>query len=73
MSRHVEAHEVVINAPNRLRSIVVGLPDGVAGELEVWVHAVMTDGSSAPNPGRVEIGDDPTRLTISLGAAQAAV
>jgi amino acid permease len=72
-NRHLEANEVVINAPNRLRSIVVGLPEGVAGELEVWIHAVLSDGSTAPNPGRVEIGDDPARLTISLEAGTVAI
>ena len=69
--RHLEAAEVVINAPNRLRSIEVSLPNGRTAELEVWIHLVVTDGSSEPIPGNVEVGDDPGRLTISFGAAQA--
>jgi amino acid permease len=54
-TRTVTASEAVINAPNRLRSITVSLPDHAAGELELWVHSVSADGSSMSMPSAVEL------------------
>jgi hypothetical protein len=53
--RHETVGELVINAPNRLRSITVDLPAGVAPELRLWVHAIGPDGRSTSTPTDVRI------------------
>jgi amino acid permease len=44
--RQLSVSEIVVHAPDRLRAIGVVLPDIVARELTLWIHAVGSDGSS---------------------------
>ena len=53
--RRVEASEVVVSAPGRLRGISVTLPANAAPELELWIHAISSDGSSTATPSDVEL------------------
>ena len=38
--RRVTGSEIVINAPNRLRSMTVDLPADIASHVSLWVHAI---------------------------------
>jgi Transmembrane amino acid transporter protein len=64
--RTVNASTAQINAPNRLRSVRVGLPEHASGELELWVHAVAADGTSTTTPTAVDllVGGDLTTIQI---------
>ena len=53
--RTVTAPETTVGAPNRLRSVSVSLPVHAARELELWVHAISSDGSSTATSSTVEL------------------
>ena len=53
--RRLTSSEATVSAPNRLRSVTVGLPGLSAGELELWVHEISADGSSTHVPSAVAI------------------
>ena len=59
--------EIAVNAPNRLQSLVVGLPGSVAQELEVWIHSVTADGSSATSDVGIEVSQADRRRAIPPG------
>jgi hypothetical protein len=83
-NRTLTAAEIVINAPNRLRTISVALPARAGRELELWIHSIAADGSSLPAASHVELagvgdvqairigGRTDTPLIVS-GAGEAAV
>jgi amino acid permease len=60
--------EIVVNAPNRLQSLVVGLPGGVAEDLEVWIHSVTADGTSATSEVGIEVSQADHRRAIPPAA-----
>lgn len=64
--RTVTAPETTVGAPNRLRSVSVSLPVHAARELELWVHAISSDGSSTATSSTVELvaADDVRTIQI---------
>ncbi len=72
--RAVRAAETVVHAPNRLRTITVGLPVRAARELELWIHAISPDGSSIHASSSVElvVADEAQSVRID-GRTDAAV
>jgi amino acid permease len=64
--RRETASELVVNAPNRLRSITVDLPRDVAPELRLWVHAIGPDGTSSRLSAHVHVreGDEDVGLQV---------
>ena len=65
--RRETVQELVINAPNRLRSLTVELPRGVAPELRLWVHAIGPDGTSASTPADIRIRDGTDEVGVPIG------
>jgi hypothetical protein len=55
--RQVTGSEIIVNAPNRLRSMTVDLPGDVASHVSLWVHAVEADGGTVRMPVDVRIHD----------------
>jgi len=53
--RQLAGAEILVNAPNRLRSMTVDLPDDVAPEVRLWVHAITPEGTSAAAPADIRI------------------
>ena len=68
-NRTLTAAEIVINAPNRLRTLTVALPARAGRELELWIHSIGADGTSLPTPARIELttGGDVRTMTIDGG------
>lgn len=64
--RRETVRELVINAPNRLRSLTVELPRGVAPELRLWVHSIDPDGTSTRAPADVRIRDGDGEVGIPI-------
>ncbi len=52
-----------------LRSITVGLPDGIARDLKVWVHRITSDGESAAWPAVVTLEDGGATRPVQVDAA----
>ena len=65
--RRETASELVINAPNRLRSLTVDLPRDVAPELRLWVHAIGPDGTSSTLPADVRVLDGGEEVGLQVG------
>ena len=65
--RRLEGIDLVINAPNRVRSLTVDLPAAVASDLVLWVHAVGPDGSSVTTPADVRIHDGAADQAFRMG------
>jgi hypothetical protein len=61
------ASELVVNAPNRLRTLTVDLPPGVAPELRLWVHAIAPDGTSTSTPADIRIRDGGDEVGVPIG------
>ena len=71
--RRIEGSEIVINAPNRLRSMTVDLPADVAGDVSLWVHSVGPDGGSLRTPVdvRIRAGSTDTAFRVTDAAMSA--
>ncbi len=65
--RRVDGSEVVINAPNRLRSMTIDLPADVAAAVSLWVHSVGPDGGSKRTPVdvRMQAGSADTSFRVT--------
>jgi amino acid permease len=64
--RRETVSELVVNSPNRLRSITVELPRDVAPELRLWVHAIGPDGTSSALPAHVRVLDGGEEVGVHL-------
>ncbi len=62
--RRVDGSEIVINAPNRLRSMTVDLPAGIAADVSLWVHAIGPDGGTLRTPVDVRLHDGSSETTF---------
>jgi len=71
--RQMAGSEIVINAPNRLRSITVDLPAGIAGDVSLWVHAVGADGGTSRTPVDVRIRDGSADTAFRVADESASV
>jgi hypothetical protein len=71
--RRVEGTQIVVNAPNRLRSMTVDLPADVAPDVSLWVHSVGPDGDSTRTPVDVRVhgGSTDTAFRVADAAMSA--
>jgi amino acid permease len=71
-SRTSTSSEATVSAPNRLRTITVGLPGLSPRELELWIHSISSDGSSTTVASGVQIAAGDSVTTIRLEGQTAA-
>ena len=64
--RRVDGTEIVINAPNRLRSMTLDLPAGLAPHVSLWVHSVGPDGGSKRTPVAARVHDGSTETAFRV-------
>ena len=71
--RRVEGSEIVINAPNRLRSMTIDLPADIAADVSLWIHSISPDGGSLRTPveARVHDGSAGTSFRVADAATSA--
>ena len=70
--RRIEGSEIVINAPNRLRSMTVDLPADVSPDVSLWVHSIDADGGSMRTPADVRIHGSTDTADTAFRVADAA-
>ncbi len=65
----VHTHGVDLGRARALRWVSLGLPEGIARDLKVWVHGVTPEGDSAAWPAVVTLDDGDAVRAVPIDAA----